>query len=218
MTAETLQEVSYSRQSIGNCFLSTPDMAKDSFLDQKITIGLVNRAHSLSNYEIIDENSLREGVLSASCFAIPRVGDKVLGFYDGNQYWIIAILASFGTCNLTIQGSDVEVDAKNFSLSAKEINTSSAEWNASHHSISIFSLDFIANIASMEWIGKKISAWIDLVLCNSRRTIRNVSEIETIQCGTYDLQVKESAVLSSGNTVITAQNLIKIDGEQVHVG
>lgn len=181
-----------------------------------LNIGVVAAVHA-DCYDIL--GGIRcKGIRASSCLAIPQVGDSVLIFSDLHNHWILAILSSTNKTKFSIEGSEFSINAGKIAMIAKEIHSESDSWSASHNSLRIYASQIVANVISTEWLGKSISAWMDLISCNSRRTMRNVSEIEAVQCGNYDLQVKEAMALSSENAVITSEQLMKIDGDQIHVG
>lgn len=216
MTTATLQTINPINSTKSDNLLPWAEDLNSTRENNQLFVATVSGVHA-DHYDIID-SILRRGIRAASCLAIPQVGDSVLVFCSSQQLWIIAVLSGAGSCNLALEGSQIQVQGDQLTFRANEIQTTSDQWHASHNTLSLFTSQFMANIVSLEWIGKKLSTWIDLISCNSRRTMRNVSEIESVQCGNYDLQVHESMALSADNAVITAQNLIKVDGEQVHVG
>jgi len=52
----------------------------------------------------------------------------------------------------------------------------------------------------------------------SRRSIKEVSEIESVQCANFDLQVDKVMSLSTQTGVITGHGVMKIDAAQIHLG
>lgn len=181
-----------------------------------LNMGIVATVHP-NYYDILGDIKCK-GIRASSCLAIPQEGDSVLIFSDLHHHWILAILSSADKNKFLIEGSELSINTDKIAITAKEIHSDSDTWSASHKSLRIYASQVISNVINMEWIGKSIAVWIDLISCNSRRTMRNVSEIEAVQCANYDLQVKEAMALSAENAVITSEKLMKIDGDQIHVG
>lgn len=56
------------------------------------------------------------------------------------------------------------------------------------------------------------------VQLNAERSYRNVTEAEHVRAGVLDVKAEHVVHIRARNTIVTAQQLTKLDGSQVHVG
>lgn len=155
---------------------------------------------------------------AASCNCIPHVGDTVLFARSDSDAWIIAVLVSQGTRPMDLTGTQVRISAEEIQMQSTLLNTTSADWKANHGEITLSASGFRACVGAMDWVGNKLTSLIDLCLSRQRRLMREVSEIETVKCGTYSLQADNAMALTAQTSLVTAKGLMKFNAEQIHIG
>jgi hypothetical protein len=168
-------------------------------------------------YTVID-SAPRICQLAASCLTQPEAGDKVLLADCYGELWILAVLVAAAPRSLHLGGREIKCTAERIDLRAQMLNTESREWQASHGSVQFYGAAVRACCSSVEWVGRKMSVLADICFSRFRRNLREVSEIETLRCGTCDIQADDVLALSGQTSLLTAQGMAKVDAAQIHIG
>jgi len=164
--------------------------------------------------EAIPQLALR----AASCVTVPQVGDTVLLARSESDFWIIAVLASTGSRECNLQASQVTVSADTISMASQTLHTSSQAWRAEHLELVLSATSMHARVGALDWLGEKVTSWIDWVFSRQRRVMREVAEIESVQCGTFHLQADNTLCMNAQTSLLTAHGMMKIDAAQIHLG
>lgn len=174
---------------------------------------------------------------ASSCLLAPEPGDRVLLFLLAGECWILAILERKGSQALTVStdrdlvfrsiGGSVEVDG------AKGVNVQSKS------SISMDSPSFrlssrIAEVVieKLSWLGHQLDAHVDGVCYvgrlfesvvgrfsrRSRSSFREVEEIDQVRSKHVDYRADGNMSLRGRNVIAKAKDLVKVDGDQIHMG
>lgn len=182
----------------------------------RLTLAIVSKADA-EHYTVVDTLS-HPAQRAASCLTLPTVGDSVLVARSEDSCWIVAVLVAAGERQMAFQGPVVRIATGEFSIDTETMRSSSRQWQATHGCIDLTAGETRAHVGLVEWIGQKLTSWFDLCYSRHRRLLREVSEIESVKCGSYDLRVSEAMLLSAENSIITSQALTKVDGAQIQVG
>jgi hypothetical protein len=186
--------------------------------------------------------STQDGIFAArhafSCLVEPAVGDRVLVAGDpGNALFIIAVLERPGNAPVSIPISrDVTIGVSNGSfsiaaahginlVSAKDMTLTSSELNISAPRASIFfeNLTYLGNvifaeIEKVKLIGRFFHSIIDSVSQRVKRSYRVVEDIDHVRSSQIDYRASKNMSLRGQNALINAEELVKIDGDQIHLG
>ncbi len=189
------------------------ESAKPAF---KITTAVVTEVQE-DSYVVFDSQS-HVAHRAASCMTIPQLGDTAMIATNEEQTWIMAVLVTAGVRDIVLQAPQMQVSAPNALMNFEHLQTASHQWSATHGLINLTSTKVHATVSTIEWIGSFMSMMADLLFSKSRRSIKEVSEIESVQCANYDLQVDNVMSLSTKTGVITGHGVMKIDAAQIHLG
>jgi hypothetical protein len=73
-------------------------------------------------------------------------------------------------------------------------------------------------VGSLNLIAASVSATFDRLLQTAKRVFRRVDEIEHVRAGHIDVASEGALRLHGENTLITARDLVKANGSQIHLG
>lgn len=105
---------------------------------------------------------------------------------------------------LGIAGTDIEVDARGLRFAFRELQAVGVR--------AALSVDVV------RLAGKNLTLLLERALTRVRRSYRVVEELEQLTGRQLDYKLSENVSVRAKNTLITAQDLVKLDGKQVHLG
>ena len=175
---------------------------------------------------------------ATSCLLEPRPDDLVLlaSLADGRCYLLAVLDRDKGDKATVCVDGDLElrVDAGRFTVaaqqgvgitSAKDVSlvSGSLEVNTLAGKVVVQSLSYLGRtlVTEIEKV-KTFAGAIDQVLerfsQRVKRSYRTVEELDQVRAERVDYSAKKNMSLRGHNTVVTAEELVKIDGEQIHLG
>lgn len=150
---------------------------------------------------------------AASCLLQPALGDTVLiSGPDAQRVYLLAVIEQAQPQQSVMDfAGAVTVQAPQF-----DMRTQQANWQ----------------VEQLQYVGKKITAhvgWTQLFArvyertCDrlrslSRRSVRVTKEVEKSRAGTVDMQAEQALRLHAEFTSMTAKEIVKVDGKQIHMG
>ena len=75
-----------------------------------------------------------------------------------------------------------------------------------------------ASFGSIRTVTEKLESVAERVVQRFTRVYRDVRESENVRAETLDYSARETMKLRSKNAVVTAESLVKVDGDQIHLG
>jgi hypothetical protein len=179
-----------------------------------------------------------EAVRAASCLLAPAPGDRVLVAGSRREgMYVLAILArEEGTrAAVSVDGDlEIRVPSGRFVVAAQQgvdlvssadvsvvsgrINVSAAEGNVALGRLTFLGALLQAEVDAVMLLAKSIDAAVDRVVERVKSSYRFVEETDQVRAERLDYVAKKTASLHGENTLVTAEELVKIDGEQIHVG
>jgi hypothetical protein len=105
---------------------------------------------------------------------------------------------------LGLTGADVEVEARGLRFVFRELQAAGER--------AALSID------SVRSVGKNLTLLLDRTLTRVRRSYRVVEELEQLTGRQLDYKLSENASVRAKNHLITAEQLVKLDGKQMHLG
>lgn len=184
------------------------------------------------------ELSFCQASLAPSCLLAPLVGDKVLLVTDtqGGDY-VLAVLerAAGQTATLRFSGNtEISAASGSLSLSGRDgvALTSARELSLTATALRATAINGEVTIENMSVVGgawrscvdsvKSVGRTFDSVLerCHQRvaRSYRQVDEMDQVKAGQIDYQADTSLQLHAKYALVTADELVKMDAEQIHLG
>jgi hypothetical protein len=174
---------------------------------------------------------------AASCLLDCILGDKVLMCIAADEAYILSVLEhdDAHSASITVRG-DLDLHLPSGKIN---IRTKDGVSIASQQEISMLAdrMSIGANrgditISDLSFFGGRLGARLDSISLTARlvtstvgslyerltRVFRKVEELEEVQAGRIELQAKDSLSLHGRHSMMTADQLVKVDGAQIHVG
>lgn len=175
---------------------------------------------------------------AVSCLVEPEAGDLVLvAAVEGAGAWVLAVLErEAGAATRIVSDGDMElrVDRGRFSVVSREgVDLATAgDMNLAATTLDLHADEARVATGALSYLGATVKAEVERVKvfavhCDQmferlsqrvRRSYRTVSELDQLRAEQIDYAAKENLSLRGENTLVTAKELVKVDGEQIHLG
>jgi hypothetical protein len=169
---------------------------------------------------------------AASCLLEPAVGDRVLLVTEerGDAY-VLAVLEQrdTGAATISVEGDltlrsvhgKVSVAAQEgvdiVTAAAARIMASAVDVEALE-ALSILGGAVKAELGKVKLYASTLDAFFERVSQHAQRSLRTVDELDQVKARHIDYAASGDAHLRGENALVTAHDLVKVNGEQVHVG
>jgi hypothetical protein len=174
-----------------------------------------------------------------SCLVTPELGDRVLLAQVRDGTWfVLAVLdrsedgpVRVGTSDrsLSIEAADGRVDivapegvgvATHGNLrvtsATAEVHTGAA--SMTFDTLTTLGRRALSHIKKSTVVGEVLETVADVVAERLKRSYRVVREIDQLRSGTIDHQADKALRVHAENAFITAAEVVKLDGENIHLG
>lgn len=159
-----------------------------------------------------------------SCLVAPEPGDRVwvAGSHAGDVY-VLAVLERPGSADARITGEGnltLELRSGRLCLAATQgvdlvsretVSVTSQRIEARAHEGHLF-------VGRLLMIGEALDATLERISQTVRRCYRRVRDLDSLRAGQIDYASQGNLRLHGENTLMTARQLVKADGEQIHIG
>lgn len=169
---------------------------------------------------------------AASCLLAPAAGDRVLLVTeDGGDAFVLAVLEQRDPSSATIS---VEGDLSLRSVRGKvtvaaqeglELVTAATARIAATavevgaiEALTVTAAAVKAEMEKVKVFATTLDSFFERVSLRAKRSFRTVEELDQVKARHLDYAAAGNAHLRAENTFVTAQDLVKLDGEQVHIG
>jgi len=176
--------------------------------------------------------------VAASCLLAPALGDQVWVVGDSvDECFVSAVLVrdEATPAELRIRGDCAwHVTEGKLSLSADQgvhlaggttVRVSATELEVHALKAKLFTAEMsligralTATIGSIAVVGDRVEVVFQSMVQRLSRSMRQVEGTDQVRCGELDYRAQENASLRGKNTLLTASELVKIDGGQIHLG
>lgn len=174
-----------------------------------------------------------------SCLVWPEVGDRVLtsvGLTD--EPFLIAVLerlsgsplrlvmprettvevAAGGGMGLRVDGRLTLESRTGVNLDGPEVALRGGSLTLAARRLSVIAREAVASLRVTRLIGDLIEATAESLHLRLDRSRRTVRDLDQVHAGSLEMRAEQMARLQSETLIATAQRLVKIDGEQIHLG
>lgn len=179
-----------------------------------------------------------EAQRAVSCLVQPEHGDRVLVTIDETgSCFVLAILErTSGAAQRVMLAGDAEICAPQgrIGFAARDgivlASPQSIEITATDLQVNAAEGRFVVNratytgswlrscVANIKLAATSLDSVLDRWTQQVRQSLRRVDELEQVRAGQIDYQAQDTFSLHGSNTMMTADNLVKVDGKQIHVG
>ena len=189
-------------------------------------------------FSVRADGAVHEARRAASCLLEPVVGDRVLlaAIGDGSSYVLAvleraegqpATLSVEGDCALRLPNGRLSVttakgvgvvSAGDISMVAPAVDVKAAEGTFGLGRLTVVGKELLAEIASAKTTVGALDVVAERVMQQVKRAYRFVEEIDQLRAKRVDYTAEKSMRLHGENTLMTADGLVKLDGEHIHMG
>jgi hypothetical protein len=175
---------------------------------------------------------------AVGCLVEPRAGDRVLvALEEDGDAFVLSVLERAEAAETTISvDGDLTLRAANGTVKiagqggvdlatggAARIAATSVEVSALRGRVSIQWLEVLGEAARVElgkvkMIAKTFDAVLERWSQRSKRSYRTVEEVDQVHAHEIDYAAEGNARLRGENALLTATDVAKVNGEQVHLG
>lgn len=164
------------------------------------------------------------------CLLEPQVGDLValLSVPASGQVHLVQVLSRSGTAEQVWSGADrVRIRAQHgltletpgrLSVLAHELRARFDVVDWFSRVLSFVSTEFIGRTTVARLVGEAVELMTGGLRVTAQRSYRQVSEVDQVRAGVYDLKAQEVVHVRSRHVLVRGQELAKVDGGQIHIG
>lgn len=175
---------------------------------------------------------------AVSCLIEPVAGDRVLVAHDGDDpVFVLAVLERASAApSRVVFGADaeffaprgrIEIGARDgiriASPQSVELTSHQLRVNAADAQLTLERTSFAGTVLNtcvdtVKLVATSLDAVLDRWTQRVRQSLRRVDELDQLKAGQIDHAARDTLALHGKNTLVTANQLVKVDGEQIHVG
>ncbi len=175
---------------------------------------------------------------AASCLLEPSVGDRVLlsACGDGSSY-VLAVLEREDAerATLTIEGNlflslpsgSVSMVARDgitlastteVAIVAPRLDVKAVEGSVAIDRLAVVGTRLLAEIVNVKAVAETIDTLAERISQKAKRMYRFVEELDQLKAKHVDYSAERGLHLHGQNSLVTADELVKVDGEHIHMG
>jgi hypothetical protein len=175
---------------------------------------------------------------AVSCLIAPEVGDLVLvARSPGDGAFVLAVLRRDHSARtrVVIDG-DLDLDlasgrlrvaaqegveilaARDVSIAAGALHVTAEEGNVVLRGLSFLGDVVRAEVDAVKVLASRFEAVLERVSQRVQRSYRTVAETDHVRAQRIDYTAEKTASLHGAHTLVTADELVKVDAEQIHMG
>jgi hypothetical protein len=165
---------------------------------------------------------------AVSCLVEPEVDDKVLVAVpsEGPLYVLAVLERESEAVRLKVDGPLTIETEDRLELKGKTevaIETKRLDLAAGSAKLALGAVEMIARVADVNVeVAKLVASAVDVVsdrlMARAKRSYRFIEEMDVTRAKDVDLRAEQTLHMRSKNTVQSAEQLYKVDAEQIHLG
>jgi hypothetical protein len=187
---------------------------------------------------IVETDSGRRRARRAlSCLVEPRARDRVLVATSTSEAWVLAVLeradtapvelrvdgdvtlaAPSGRLGLVAQDGVAITTASEVAVASASLRVSTVAAEVSVDELGFFGRVLKGDVGRMQLVADAVDSVIGRVTQRAQRVYRFVEELEHVRAERLDMQAKRTLHLRGKDTLMSAEELMKINGDQIHLG
>ncbi|MEM9697001.1 MAG: DUF3540 domain-containing protein [Myxococcota bacterium] len=170
--------------------------------------------------------------VAVSCLVRPEAGDTVLVASAGVDHHVLAILSrpesgvvieteaplTIRSSALELTGEAVTICGDTTTLGGDEVRVFGRVGEVAVSQLSLLGRSVTARWMSVRTVADGVDAVLGRVVQRMRSHLRFVEETERVDAGDIELSAERAITAHAHDAVVLAEDLVKLDGEQVHVG
>ncbi len=184
-----------------------------------------------------DQNIL-QATRATSCLIEPQIGDLVMIAQGSEaQAFVLAILRrDAGAAVVVASEGDIVIESKSGAVklrgreqielsspgsvaaAASDVSLQALRLNLTIGATEFTGRTILATVESLRVVASSIESFAESVIERFARLIRHISGSEQVLARNLQYRAEESCSIHGKNTLLTAEELIRIDSEQIHIG
>jgi hypothetical protein len=164
--------------------------------------------------------------LAVSCLVQPAPGDLVLLAATEQGVWVQAVLdwaepralRLSAPAGLDIGASRIGLAAEAISLDTQSLTASAEEAHVSIGSLLHIGRQVVSHARRVCLIGQRIETIVAEAVLRARHSLRLLTETEHVQSRDIAHHASGSFSLQAEHAVLAAEQIVKIDADQIHMG
>ena len=180
--------------------------------------------------------AVRPARLGLSCLVQPEPGDLALIARTRQGLFVLAVLERAGDAPMRLAlGAEAEIAAPGtLRLTGGEgiafaspgtvgMTSTTLELRATQARVLFDELTHVgravtAHVEKLRFVGDVLETLAERLLTRVRRSFRFVTEGEHLRAGEIDLRAEQTLMLRGQTAFVTAETLVKVDADQIHMG
>ena len=204
----------------------------EAFLEDATVVGREGSA-----FAVRAGNRRLDARRATGCLVEPEEGDRVLLAWLGDERFILSVLTrpAGAASRLSVEGDlELRVPAGRFVVASQdgidlttagEANVTAAELNvnAVRGKLFVETLEALgerveASFSHVKVVAERVDQVFERLHQRVARSYRFVREMDQLRAAHLDYRAEKTARVHAENAVITADEVVKVDGAQVHIG
>lgn len=189
-----------------------------------LELGTVTRA--VDDHLMVDARGSYRATRATSCLLEPIVGDRVLVCTDqAGSCHVLAVLSRAEDGGVVSLPGEMKLSAEQITLQADVARTEATriEMQAESGDLELGELSYAgrlvrAQIGTVRSVVGAIDTVAERVSQRAKRAYKWIEELEMMRAERVDYQAKGTLNMRAKNAVVMAEQVVKIDGGQVHLG
>jgi hypothetical protein len=171
-----------------------------------------------------------------SCLVEPRPGDEALLCIAGSAVYVLAILEGAeapttlavdgdlsiklgsGRLSLAAQDGVAVVSGKDVSVAAPEISVHATVGRAVFDRLGWLASAVEGEVERARLLAGSLDRVVGRITERVKRVYRKVEELDHLQAESVDWEARKNIAIHCDNALLTADKLVKLDGDQIHLG
>lgn len=174
---------------------------------------------------------------AVSCLVEPEVADRVLAGDVGGEVFVLAVLerqegapatlAHDGDLRIRLDRGRCEIEAQrgvgitspaDVSVVAATANLRAVDAGVAVSRLSLVGRLVQAEVEKVKLFGESLDTVVERTSQRVKRAYRIVEEMEQLRAGAVDYAARAVMRLHGKNTVVTSEEVVKVDANQIHMG
>ena len=161
---------------------------------------------------------------AAGCLLEPQVGDEVLLAAVGDELFVLSVLsrADANAPAVVSADGDLQLNAKHGGLSMAARDgiafTTGASILMNSARLTLRAVEGSLMVRKLKAMADTVDAAAERVRQRVERSYRYVQTLDQVRAGTIDYKAEAIARVHAEDTIVSADKLVKMDGDQIHVG
>jgi hypothetical protein len=157
--------------------------------------------------------------IALSCLVRPEPGDTV-AVLRATDLWVTCVLMRDSDAAICLLApGDMEIAAAGaLTVKAGALNVQAGRARLWLDELAHFGRTVTAHLAAAKIFGGVLETVAERVLLRTRHSYRVVDELDHVRCGASDHKAEGVMHIQAENTFITADNVVRVNAAQIHMG